>query len=321
MSGMIGAGFASGQELTVFFVKYGLAGLMGICLAVLLLFVGTGLALQFCAKHGVSSYSQFLAVIDPKLSVLLDLLYALFLIVGVSVMFAGLGAIGETSLAEFFFRIGSAFMVFVALYGGVQGVLKVSGWLAPFLVVVLLVMAIHRLGVVGFTRPGSSPVGALEAGTLYACYNLGFAIAVLASSHQHLKTSKERWQLAFLGSVMLGVCMLVLYLALSTLTKEQLQGPFPLVHLLTNGGQIGRVLYKLMLLVAMYTTAVANSLALVSRITQVRSISWALASIAVVAVGVILSYFGFANLIRVAYPLLGLAGLWIVANLLRESMT
>ncbi len=37
VGGVIGAGFASGQELVVFFVRYGAGGLVGILLSVALL--------------------------------------------------------------------------------------------------------------------------------------------------------------------------------------------------------------------------------------------------------------------------------------------
>lgn len=320
VAGVIGAGFASGQELTVFFVNYGRAGIFGIIIAVLFLFVGTGLILQFAAKHKVSSYGQILATLDPNLSLVFDLLYALFIIIGISVMFAGIGAMGETFLASLLWRAGSAILVFIVLYRGVEGVLRMSSWLAPFLVVVFCVIAFRHLQSQEVLSLRAGNLRAIESGTLYACYNLGFSLAVLASIHHYLPTARKRWQLAMTGSLILGVCMTLLYFSLSTLTPQQLEHPFPLVHLLASWGYFASVLYKIMLWGAMYTTAVANCLALVSRITEFRGISWARATLGVVLLGIMLSYFGFSNLIRIAYPILGLAGLWIMAHLLREYM-
>lgn len=287
-------------------------------MAIILFFLGTGLTMQFCAKHNVASYGQVLTSLDSNSKAIFEILYALFLIVGTGVMLAGMGAMGETFWAGFLFRLGSGILVYFVVHRGVDGVLKMSIWLAPLLVVGLCAIALFHVHPVDYPLTGSMSLRALEAGMLYACYNLGFSMAVLATLHRYLPTAKLRWQAAFVGSLVLGACLLLLYFALSTLTQAQLQDPFPLVHLLGRWGHGAGIIYKLLLWAAMYTTAVANSLALVSRLSEFRHISWRKSTFAVVGLGLVLSYFGFNNLIRIGYPILGLAGLWILAHLLRE---
>ena len=141
--GVIGAGFASGQELIVFFVNYGSAGLVGALWAVLLLLLGTGLILESCAKHRASSYGQLFRALDRKLSILLEGLYGLFLLVGSSVMFAGMGAAASSPGKDLALRICSALLVYAILRGGVSSVVKVGGWLAPLLAVGLLRSRCH----------------------------------------------------------------------------------------------------------------------------------------------------------------------------------
>ena len=320
IGGIIGAGFASGQELTVFFVQYGRAGLFGIVLATLFLFLGTVLVLEFSAVRNVSSYTEIFANLDPVLTTLLDLLYSLFLLIGISVMLAGTGAMGSTAMNSLFLRMATAGLVVWVLRKGVKGVLKTSGWLAPALVVILCGMALHHLAKHGVQLPEQGSWRALEAASLYGSYNVGFSMAVLASVHQHLKTKGQRWALALSGSVVLGLCMVLLFLALSTLSTEQLRDPFPLVHLVENWGSLAYATYQLMLWGAMYTTALAHALALVSRLTNWSGMTWSKASSLVIAATVGLSFFGFSTLVRIAYPILGLAGLWILANLLRERV-
>ncbi len=322
LAGVVGAGFASGRELVVFFVRYGPAGLAGLFMALLLFCLGTYLALEACSKHDVSSYGELFQAISPKWRAVLDLLYAAFLLVGSAVMFAGLAAAAKTPLGGFVLRFSSALLVYAALRGGVEKVLRLSSWLTPVLVAGLCLMAAVRLS--GPQQPilipesrSSKFMPGLEAGLLYACYNLGFALSFLASSHQHLRTQAQRWGLAVLGNSVLGLCMLLLYLALSTLDTAQLEQPFPLLNLLPKSGwQQG---YLILLWAAMYSTALANSLALTSRLAQLRNVNWTAAACAAVAVGAGLSYFGFGWLIETAYPILGLAGLWLLVRLVWEA--
>lgn len=315
IGGVVGAGFASGQELVVFFVSHGRAGLWGILLATLLLCLGTNLILSYCARQDVSSYAHLFDQLSPRMTLFYDLLYSLFLFIGISVMLAGIGAMATTTLGALLARLITSMLILAALRRGATGVGKASSWLAPILVVVLCALALYRLQDHAIHLPKLARQSAFEAAALYASYNLGFSLAVLASVHRAVQTRKDRWKLVIGANLALGTCMLLLFLALSTLNPLQLATAFPLAHLLASWGPWAGILYELALWAAMYSTAIAHALALVHRLTASLPLSWGKASSLVTAASLALSYLGFNNLIRVAYPMLGLAGLWILASL------
>ncbi|HHW71801.1 MAG TPA: hypothetical protein GX393_01060 [Firmicutes bacterium] len=323
VAGLIGAGFASGQELAVFFVSYGRAGILGAIWAAALLCMGTHLILRSCSRHRVSSYGQLFQKVEPRWSWALDLLYAVFLLVGTSVMLAGIAASVGSKLAGSAARLASALLVYAVLQAGVKGVLRVSGWIAPVLTFGLCAASLLRLKQAPLAwaelgAPGGLQA-ALEAGTLYACYNLGFAMSFLAASHQYLNTKGQRWALALVGSGALGLTMLLLCLALSTLPPQELGDAFPLIHLVEAWGTGARRLYAVLLWCAMFSTAVANSLALGRRVGELKGVSWPTAAAISVGAPFALSHFGFTWLVRMAYPALGLAGLWLLARLLWDT--
>lgn len=323
VAGIVGAGFASGQELVVFFVSYGKAGLAGVLWSAVLLCLGTGLVLESCAKHRVTSYRGLFDSLGPAWGLVLDAIYALFLLVGISVMFSGLAAAGRSPVGSILLRFGAGALVFALLRDGTEDILKVSGWLAPVLVGMLCAFSLIQVQNWNWSLHGLTPgslLRALEAGTLYGCYNLGFALAFLASSHHYLHTKRERWSLALLGGAALGISMVLLYLALANLPSSQLETPFPLAHLVRGWGILGPRVYQLLLWSAMFSTAAANSLALISRLAEQPKLSWQRASFLVLGLGLSLSHFGFAWLIKMAYPILGLAGLWLLALLLRDAL-
>lgn len=317
VAGVIGAGFASGQELTVFFVNYGRLGLGGLILAIMLLFLGVILILEHCSLYRTATYGDLFMSFGPTAARFYDGIYTFFLIVGSSVMLAGSAALGSTVLSQLFFRLVTAILVFLVLQGGVQGTLKSGTYLAPFIIALLLIIALWGKPTVLQYREPLNKTGALESGILYASYNLGFSVALLASIHHLLRTRREFWFGALLGNFFLGLCMFLLYLALSELSREQLAHPFPVLYLASNLGLAGKITYRIVLWVAMYSTALANSLALVNRFSHSKKLSWTAANALVCCCSFFFSHLGFKKLIEFAYPFLGLLGLWILANLLR----
>jgi len=315
IAGMIGAGFASGQELVVFFVSYGKQGLAGIALTISLLTLGTALILEVCARHNISSYAELFSLFGPSVAKAFDWLYSVFLLIGTSVMLAGIGAQGSTALPKLMLQFGTVLLILAALYKGAVGVSKVSAYLAPCLVIILCALTFEYLPGVGERLLDQDSWASLDAGTLYASYNLGFSLAVLASVQPYLKTKKERWIAVLVGNLVLGTSMVLLFLALSTLGQDGLQSAFPLRELVVSRGPLALRVYQVMLWGSMYSTALAHLLALVSRMQSLAHMTWGKATLLATGASLALSHLGFGPLIRIAYPILGLAGLWILANL------
>ena len=57
---VIGAGFASGQEIVSFFVKYGRYSLFGILIACLIFFAFSYAVLCSCKEYNIHSYDELL---------------------------------------------------------------------------------------------------------------------------------------------------------------------------------------------------------------------------------------------------------------------
>jgi uncharacterized membrane protein YkvI len=320
VGGVIGAGFASGQELAVFFVSYGRTGLWGILAAFLVLTLGSGLVLGCCIRTNASSYQQIFAALDPRLSRICDLIYTSFLLVGLSVMLAGIGAMGTTAFRGLLFRLATSILILAVLQRGVEGAAKAGGWLAPLMVLIISAFAFYSLGRHGLAPLKSGSWRAVEAGILFGSYNLGFSLAILASVQRYVRTKRERWKLALGGNLVLGLCMVLLFLALSALDAEQLNTSFPLRGIVAELGFAGAAAYELLLWAAMFSTATAHALALANRLAEDVGLSWMQGASLVLLVSLGLSYAGFAALVRIAYPILGLAGLWILAALVRERI-
>lgn len=319
VAGLIGAGFASGTELAFFFVNYGWGGFFGILLTFSVLTGGGILALEYCGRHELTSYRGLFAVLGRRAGAIFAWIYTVFLLMGTAVMLAGIGAMAPSPAGQTLLRLASAFLIIIALQEGVAGVLQISGWLAPPLVILLIILAGRRLLFFPPHRFNAGSWRGLEAGLLYASYNFGFSLAVLASTHQLLRSKAQRWGALLAGNLLLGLTMLVVVLSLGSLSPLELASPFPLQCLAASWSPLALKTYQVLLWSSMYTTALANSLALLKRLTAVTGLSWSKAAPILVLGPVALSYCGFSNLIQMAYPLLGLAGLYLLLHLVRAS--
>ncbi len=60
---LIGAGFASGKEIYIFFFKYGNMGLIGLLISCLLIGITTYIVFKIVNKRNIKSYEELLSVI------------------------------------------------------------------------------------------------------------------------------------------------------------------------------------------------------------------------------------------------------------------
>lgn len=318
VGGIIGAGFASGQELVFFFLRYGKGGLVGILLAVVLLTLGTALILEFSFEQALTSYHGLFLAAGFKRTALFEWAYSFILVVGSAVMLAGCAALAAGSGRAELFRLVTGLLLLLVLISGRRGILGVGRWLAPFITAFLILLAARHLRQHSLTLPlanEQSPWWGLEAALLYSSYNLGFSMAVLAGTSGLLTKRKQRLAAAIIANLLLGGAILLLFLALHTLSPAQLGEPLPLQSVAALGGRVSLASYRFVLWASMYTTALANSFALTGRLAESGEFTWPQAALAVIVLSVTCSYAGFATLIRIAYPLLGLAVLWFLTNL------
>ena len=82
---LIGAGFASGQEVYLFFFSYGMKGLIGILISSIIIGVVIYSTFNILNKYKINTYKDFLNILIPKNTKLkiianfLSLIYVYFL--------------------------------------------------------------------------------------------------------------------------------------------------------------------------------------------------------------------------------------------------
>jgi uncharacterized membrane protein YkvI len=187
---VVGAGFATGQEILQFFVHFGARGLLGLILAAcLFVFFGLrilrlGRNLRACSHREIIIHAS-----GPRLGVLLDAIITFFLFGSVASMIAGTGALFKQlwNLPESAGGLLMAIFTAAAVWRGISGVISSIRFVALFLIVSVAAVSIYTLRQhPPAFAPGSPGRGCkslmshfLLAALLYVSYNTVLSVAVL----------------------------------------------------------------------------------------------------------------------------------------------
>lgn len=312
---VVGAGFASGQEILQFFVVFGIRGVPGLIISGIWFALLSYLIMTSAAKFRVYSHKELLRkVVPPAVGRITDLLLAFLLLVSTSIMLAGSGAVfrQQFNCHELF---GIVFMVFLVLIcsHNMGTVIGINVVLVPFLIAALIVLAVQTTvaaalsdGTLNFWSGPLLPSTRswLDAAALYAGYNMFLGLSGLSSIGGAVSVRTAQWG-AILGAVIVTVLLSISAMILWNAGYDILAYPVPLLAEAFRISSFFGTIYSLVILAAMLTTAVVNVYGLARRVEETLHWPHWVAVTAVIAGSIPLSYVGFTKIIGVAYPLIG----------------
>lgn len=328
---MIGAGFASGQELMQFFVRFGIKGVWGALITGLLFSILGGMIIHLTGYYGFRTYKDLLDLtLGPKIATLVDGLIIIFMFLSLSVMLSGSGALFKEhlGLTSFFGVMVTEVLVLLALFARDEGVLWFNSILTPMLVTIIgIVVIVSIIGTpevvhreITFDPFAGSLVGNnwLLSSALYISYNMIGAIVVLVA----LTAGKKNC--SFLGGALGGFFLLLLCLGtvigLLRAGTGALSYQMPMMYLAYQANTLIFYLYGAVLWGAMITTAVADAYGLCQRLQFACNIPYLMIVILVAICVLPFSMYDFAQLVSKVYPLFGYLSLIIIIVLIGQTL-
>ncbi|MDR3585475.1 MAG: hypothetical protein P4L59_09140 [Desulfosporosinus sp.] len=321
---VMGAGFASGQEIQQFFARFGRWGLAGIIVsAVLFSLLGWGM-LDLQRRWKISSYPEFFNhLLGIRWGRWADGLVSVLLFLGMLAMISGCGAL----FYEYFgfsrwlgiFLTGS--VIALALWFRGEGVLWINSVLIPLKFIFCLGIATAAVffatsgdgeGIVVLSNPLVNN-WALSA-ILYVSFNLTLAMVVFASLGSDVQRSGARLG-AVLGGVALGIFAFVIGAALLRF-PDILGLEIPMVAVAGKLGDWPAFFYVVVLWLTMITAAIGNGFSLVSRVVDTGKLSYGKATLLLLLLLLPIAGVKFSHLVQFVYPLFGYLGLVFLPTIL-----
>ena len=308
---VIGAGFASGREIYVYFARFGIYGLVMSILVGLYFFYLGYIFLQLGSKTKANTISDFLKAIFGKFDKIAEIIIIFSYIIVLSAMFAGFDSLqkilfSNQKLFPFIAIISAVLCSFVVL-GGLKNISKINFAIIPLLVIFMFTIFFFALinceqnldylyeFDVSFTIP-------LFCSFIFICSNMFLTGFILLKTGN--ETNKKVNLIAsFLTGFIIGLLEFLACLAiLKNPTCIQYDMPFMFLAQKISDGFV--LLSVIILWFAIFTTAVAT----------LYTVSWWLnsyikdryiCSCVTCFVSFALSRVGFSAIIGILYPLTG----------------
>ncbi|WP_181363061.1 YkvI family membrane protein [Sulfoacidibacillus thermotolerans] len=325
---VVGAGFASGQEVLQFFTRYGSYAVLGIGLTTLLFFVFGLYAMSLGPMHGAPTFSDVSESVMSKGTSRLISGMLLILLFGITIaMMAGSGAL----LSEQFhwsFGMSAIFtgvVTALTLALGMRGMMSVNSVIVPFLVVFVVVLflyvwwtnhgAIMQLAIPS-SVPILSPWKLLFSAFTYAGLNVGLSFTVLVPLGHVASRRKVLISGALLGAVGLGLLLFLLHLLLVKMYPDGLQYEVPMGHLALSLPPMLRYSFVIILWAEIFSTLLGNVYGIASELSRNAKHSYFRWVIVVLSAALLVCQVGFARIVSIAYPIFGYVGLFILMMIL-----
>ncbi|MGE5397521.1 MAG: hypothetical protein ACM3MK_08320 [Chitinophagales bacterium] len=323
LGAVVGAGFASGQEILQFFVRYENDGLKGIIISGVLFALFGYILMSWAARYGLNNYQSAIKKLFGPVSTVMDIVLSIFLFLGTCTMLSASGAVfyEHLYLPKNLGIICAYLGIVLFLIGGHNGLVKAYNLLVPTKILLLLILAGSAV-LFQSHHPGPVPSYLLPpvkhswllAGILYTAYNFSLAMVVLI---EYLKIASPGETIigATIGGIILGFIIIICYLALSKHLPVILHYEIPMLYVAGSLAPFAKYIYLLVLWLGILTTAIGNTYGFAQRFSHFSGLGYTTSLLVSVSLALPLAFQSFATLVASIYPAFGCAGVVLLITL------
>lgn len=316
---IVGAGLASGKEITEFFTQFGIKSFLGIIGCGIFYIIMGSIISKISIDNGLNSYSDVINLISPNiLGKFTGFITTLFLISSASIILAGSGAL----IHQFFGIpkiIGSLIMISIAIFfllRGTDGLIEVNSFIVPGLVCTIVLITtlyftfcketIAFNNIINFPPHKS---GLIFSTVLYFGYNTLSASGVLVPLSNQIQKTKTMIIGIIAGSIGLTLLCCMINLLLTVNQPYIYKYEIPLLLVANRFGNVIQAILLVIIWLEMFSTEISDVYSISKTLEQSFNISFKQAIFPVLAVALLISQFGFGNLIVKLYPMFGMLSL------------
>ena len=324
---LVGAGFATGQEVVQYFTSFGIPGMWGILVAGLVMTLAGTVFLQLGSYFHASEHNQvFRNITHPIISRILDVAVILTLFAVGFVMLAGAGSNMEQQFGWPAW-VGSLLMLVLVMVTGMFDVDKVSqviGLLTPTIIIAVLFVGTYTLlhmpenvdAAISASEAIESPIPFWLVSALN--YN-GLALILAVSMSLVIGgdniSPREAGVGGIVGGAVYAVLMAIAGFSLLMNAENVGDSDIPMLTLVDNVHPVLGVIMAVIIYLMIFNTAIGMFYALGKRLSSGNESKYRIIFIAGCLAGFAVSFAGFKALMQYVYPVLGYMGIVLVVIL------
>ena len=315
-----------GQEIYLFFYRFGTKGLLGIIICNIIMAIIIYKTLKILYENNINTYKNFLDKIfleNEKLSNITNIIINVFLCATFFIMISGFG----TYLSQAFGMnqiIGSSILAlisYIVFLRKIESFAKINNMVIPILITIILIIGI--INIVNLKKINNniyldkSYFWILQA-ILYASYNLVLVEPVLVNLKQFLKNKKQILKISIGVGIIMTILATLEFLLLTNVDVNFKNLEMPLVYVVEKTFPRFTYLYGIIILIAIFTTAGSVGISFLNNISKNKKSFPQKAEILCIS-SVIISQISFSKLVEYLFPLFGFLGLLQMIFILKKK--
>lgn len=313
----IGAGLASGQEIVIFFAKFGYVSIIFAVFFILIFAYSIYTLLNY--GRLISLKPDFIK--KYKNEYIFESSYSIIFLVFSSTMIAGADSLLNEILLNTKFHLWSIIILIIcacAVLKGLKCLVKINLILVPLIVVSTLLVCFLSFNfsshsAVTFSFDATNLAFLTASIILYSSCNIMVSSKILISIGSKIN-EKNAKKLAILCASILGAIIVLIIVALLINDSSLLFAELPLVFLAFTINEFAGYAYSIIILICIITTLLSTFFSLKENLKNKISNNVLSTIIACLCI-FILSLFGFENIVRFSYPIIGALGVVLIYNL------
>lgn len=328
MGTVVGAGFATGQEILQFFTRFGYWGTFTIALVtVLFIWLGTKMMLIASDIRAKSYEDLNKALFGEQYGRWISHFMFVILLGVTAVMLAGAGTIFYENW-NISYQTGLLITIvgcYFLLRKGMKSILMVNAIVVPVMLLFTVLIIIDTFNTPGAGRfislaSDHSIWAAWAAPFLYAAFNLSMSQAVLVPLGAEIRDRKVIIIGSWLGGIGIGFMLLAGHIALSVHMPGIQQYAIPMGGIAKQLGQGVQFIYVFLIFAEIFTTLIADIYGLTLQLQERLKWSRSIITTIILLFCYMASQIGFGPLLSTLYPIFGLISLGWLYLIIRKRM-
>lgn len=310
---LVGAGFASGQEIFSFFYLYGENGIYGILIMSILIGILIYRVLKIIYKNEIYNYEDFLGLFikNKKIKKIICMIINILLLISFFIMIAGFGAYFEQEIGVNKI-IGSIILDILCIFvffSEVKGVLKASDFIVPFLIIFIIFIGIQNVAEIKSVEFFETKNNWILSAIIYNSYNFILLIPVLISLKKQITIEKNIKYIAILSTIIIAILSIIIFFLLARVDILEIKNQeMPVVYVISKYFANYKKIYAFIILASIFTTAISVGIGFIQNISKNRT-SYPQIVLFMCITSLIVSNFGFSKLVNFVYPIFGYVGI------------
>ena len=220
--------------------------------------------------------------------------------------------------------LGSLLLTIICFFtflGNMKNITKINSVVIPILIVFILYFGIRNLQFISIEQIGKNILvkegfSWIFQSILYASYNLILLIPVLINLKNFVKSDKQIITISIVSSIIISIISICVFLLLINVDVNFSTLDMPVVYVIKKRFPKVSSLYGLIILIAIFTTAISVGTGLLNNINIDKNKITKYAFFMCI-ISVIISNLGFSNLVKLLFPVIGYIGILQIVLILK----